>query len=65
MRVKRCLPAQDASCLLRFTAPLPFPVHRRRVHHGYDLFVGILRLPLAKLVEALPQSSHRGIDDLA
>ena len=57
------LPTQDAPCLLGFAAPLPVSVKSRRAHHGRDLFVGVLRLPLAEFVQPIPERHHGRIDD--
>jgi hypothetical protein len=59
----RGLLTQDAPCLLGEASPLPVPVKSRRAHHRRDLFVGVLRLPLAEFVQPVPQGSDGGIDD--
>ena len=56
------LPTQDAPCLLRFAAPLPISMRIGGSDPRGDLFVGILRLPLAKVVQPLPQGHHGSVD---
>jgi hypothetical protein len=58
------LPAQDATCLFRFTAPLAMTMNKRRGNHLLHLFVGVGVHARSKRIKLIPQGGDREIHHL-